>query len=47
VARARDGTPEDATMNRMPFLIIAVLAVSTLVIGVARAITPSIPIPPP
>jgi hypothetical protein len=34
-------------MNRMPFLIIAVLAVSTLVIGVTRAITPSIPIPPP
>jgi hypothetical protein len=33
-------------MNRMPPVIIAVLAVLALVVGVAAA-TPSIPIPPP
>jgi hypothetical protein len=34
-------------MNRMPLLIIAVLAALTLVIGIAQAVTPSIPMPPP
>jgi len=34
------------TMNRMPLVVIAMLAVLALVIGVAAA-TPSIPIPPP
>jgi hypothetical protein len=33
-------------MNRMPLVIIAVLAALALVIGVDHA-TPSIPIPPP